>query len=93
MDYKELIEDLNKESEWYGMTDESAYLLMRQASTAITELLNRAEEAERERDAAVSDLESYMAYGDSCQLCKNGNCYVRGGTKPCSPKWRGIKEE
>ena len=72
-----------------------------QAATAITDLLARAaaaearaEKAERERDAAVSDLETIMAYNsDTCQFCKNGQCYVRGGTKSCLPKWRGQKEE
>ena len=54
----------------------------------------RAEKAGRERDAAVSDLETVMAYNsDTCQFCKNGQCYIRGGTKPCLPKWRGMKEE
>lgn len=54
----------------------------------------RAEKAERERDAAVSDLEYIMAYNkDTCQFCKNGQCYIRGGTKPCLPKWRGQKED
>lgn len=57
----------------------------------------RAEKAERERDAAVSDLETIMAYGeaelDTCEFCKNGQCYAMGGTKPCLPKWRGQKEE
>lgn len=71
-------------------------------ATAITALFARAEaaearveKAERERDAAVSDLEYIMAYGnsDACQLCKNGQCHIRGGTKPCLPKWRGQKEE
>lgn len=73
------------------------------AATAITDLLARAEEAEaraekaeRERDAAVSDLETIMAYGksvDTCTFCKNAQCYTRGGTKICFPKWRGQKEE
>lgn len=71
------------------------------AATAITGLLARAEaaearaeNAEMERDAAVSDLETIMAYNsDTCQFCKNGQCYVRGGTKSCLPKWRGQKEE
>lgn len=57
----------------------------------------RAEKAEKERDAAVSDLETIMAYGesglDTCEFCKNGKCYARGGTKPCLPKWRGHKED
>ena len=71
---------------------------------SITDLLTRAEaaearaeKAEGERDAAVSDLETVMAYGggslDTCQFCKNGQCYKRGGAKPCLPKWRGQKEE
>ena len=69
----------------------------KEAATAITDLLARAEKAERERDAAVSDLETVMAYGggnlDTCQFCKNGQCYARGGTKLCFPEWRGQKEE
>lgn len=52
------------------------------------------EQVKVERDAAVSDLETIMAYNsDTCQFCKNGQCYVRGGTKSCLPKWRGQKEE
>ena len=52
------------------------------------------EQVKWERDAAVSDLETIMAYNsDTCQFCKNGQCYVRGGTKSCPPKWRGQKEE
>ncbi len=51
----------------------------------------------RERDAAVSDLETVMAYGDgnldTCTFCKNGQCYERGGTKLCNPGWRGQKED
>ena len=52
------------------------------------------EQVKWERDAAVSDLETIMAYNsDTCQFCKNGQCYVRGGTKLCLPKWRGQKDE
>lgn len=47
----------------------------------------------RERDAAVGNLETIMAYGggnlDTCQFCKNSQCYARGGTKLCLPEWRG----
>ena len=54
------------------------------------------EQAKAERDAAISDLETIMAYGggnlDTCQYCKNGQCYARGGTKLCLPQWRGQKE-
>lgn len=58
--------------------------------------LERAEKAMEERDAAISDMETVMAYGganvDTCQFCKNSQCYARGGTKLCLPKWRGKKE-
>lgn len=54
------------------------------------------EKVKRERDAAVSDLETIIAYGggnlDTCQFCKNGQCYARGGTRLCYPEWRGVKE-
>lgn len=54
-------------------------------------------EAKRKLAAAVSDLETIMAYGtgnlDTCIFCKNAQCYARGGTKPCLPKWRGTEEE
>ena len=55
------------------------------------------EQVKAERDAAISDLETIMAYGggnlDTCQYCKNGQCYARGGTKLCLPQWRGQKED
>ena len=58
------------------------------------QLRSELEQVKWERDAAVSDLETIMAYNsDTCQFCKNGQCYVRGGTKSCLPKWRGQKEE
>lgn len=98
MDYKELIENHDfsspgKIADWIW-----------NATCAITDLLARAEEAEaraekaeRERDAAISEIETIMAYGeadlDTCEYCKNGQCYARCGTKPCLPKWRGQKEE
>lgn len=54
------------------------------------------EQVQAERDAAISDLEAIMAYGsgnlDTCQFCRNGQCYTRGGNKLCLPEWRGQKE-
>lgn len=54
------------------------------------------EQVKRERGTAASDLETVMAYRgdnlDTCQFCRNGQCYVRGGTKQCLPQWRGPKE-
>ena len=60
-------------------------------------VLAELEQVKQESDAAVSDMETIMAYGggnlDTCQYCKNGQCYVRGGTKLCLPKWRGPQKE
>lgn len=92
----------NINGEVFGMDCSDFEQIMVDAADSIAELLARAEaaearveKAERERDAAVSDLEYIMAYGnsDDCQLCKNGQCHIRGGTKPCLPKWRGQKGE
>lgn len=60
----------------------------------VRELREQLARVTAERDAAISEIESIMAYGsyDTCQFCKNTQCYARGGTKPCLPKWRGIQE-
>lgn len=71
--------------------------LVRKLQTENERLRDELEQVKREKDAAASDLESVMAYRgdnlDTCQFCKNGQCYVRGGTKQCLPQWRGQKEE
>ena len=60
-------------------------------------LRDELERVNQEKDAAVSDLETAMAYGggnlDTCTFCKNGQCYGRGGTKLCNPEWRGPEKE
>ena len=70
--------------------------LVRKLQTENERLRDELEQVKREKDAAASDLESVMAYRgdnlDTCQFCKNGQCYVRGGTKQCLPQWRGPKE-
>ena len=80
----------------YDMVPEGRVEVRLKVCTNADRLLARAEAAEKERDAAVSDLETIMAYGgrylDTCQFCKNNQCYARGGTKLCLPEWRGQKE-
>ena len=77
--------------------------VLRDAATALSTLQAEneklradLEQAKAEHDAEISDLETIMAYGggnlDTCQYCKNGQCYARGGTKLCLPQWRGQKE-
>lgn len=92
MDIEKLIERL-KECGTYGFKQEEC----REAAEALTALQSELEKVKAERDAAVSDLETVMAYGggnlDTCQFCKNAQCYARGGAKPCLPQWRGQKED
>lgn len=67
--------------------------MCQEAADALEQLQAENDRLRRERDAAVSDLETIMAYGggnlDTCQFCKNSQCYARGGTKLCIPEWRG----
>ena len=67
--------------------------IMRNAATALEQVQSENDRLNREGDAAVGDLETIMAYGggnlDTCQFCKNSQCYARGGTKLCIPEWRG----
>lgn len=104
MDYKELVENLRNNNVENNCHDCALGYYAFDAATAIIDLLARAEaaearaeKAESEKHEAISDLETIMAYGeadlDTCEFCKNGQCYERGGTKPCLPKWRGQKEE
>ncbi len=114
MDYKEIIQELKK-----PMIVDGSYLIdhfRRDAATAITDLLARAEaaearaeKAERERDAAVSDLtfavNQYRLFTtdiDLCGLCafdfppggENGQDYeCPGFYEDNCFKWRGEKEE
>ena len=105
----ELIEQLRKSADFedYPIVASFAAIIekkyLRDAATALStlraeneQLRADLEQAKAEHDAAISDLETIMAYGggnlDTCQYCKNGQCYARGGTKLCLPQWRGQKE-
>lgn len=72
-------------------------LLAEKVAAESMNLENALSKVTAERDAAVSEIETIMAYGthypDTCQFCKNAQCCARGGTKPCLPKWRGIQED
>ena len=75
-----------------------------QAATAIStlqaeneKLQAELEQVKRELEAATADLEVIMFKGghniDTCHFCTNSQCYGRGGTQTCNPKWRGQKED
>ena len=110
MDIEKLIEQLRKSADFedYPIVASFAAIIekkyLRDAATALStlqaenaQLRAELEQVKAERDAAISDLETIMAYGggnlDTCQYCKNGQCYARGGTKLCLPQWRGQKED
>lgn len=93
MDYKKLVEHLviSGAGNPNNIFDDAA--------TAITELLERAEKAERERDAAVQEWQGF------CIKCAwNGKQYLSDGkmddrcrtcrdNQKCNWEWRGIKED
>ena len=97
MDYDKLIEQLRRR----GLSNGSALGphsgLYEEAATAIETLRADLARVTAERDGAVHDLEEIMFKGGhnigTCHFCTNGQCYGRGGTQCCEPKWRGIKED
>ena len=101
MDYDKLIEQYRQAADkWekrHPVTDTFDLRVqdaLRDAVTAIETIQADLARVTAERDAAISDLETVMAYKyDACKKCKASTCYMRGGTKPCLPKWRGIKED
>lgn len=106
MDYMELVEQLknleaiaygyNINGEVIGMDCSDFEQIMVDSATAITELLDRAEKAERERGAAVEDLRQMCIGGNTCAFCKHGRaCGKQGsGRKTVEPcwEWRGNGE-
>lgn len=102
MEIEKLIEQLQKSADFedYPVVASFAAIIekkyLREAATALEQLQAENDRLKRERDAAVGDLETIMAYAgnlDTCQFCKNVKCYKRGGTHPCLPKWRGPQKE
>ena len=87
-------EKLRNEVERQRRSADDRKHLYENAERAYMKVVAELEQVKRERDAARSDIETALAYGmKDCELCKNSQCYVRGGTKPCLPKWRGQKED
>lgn len=70
----------------------------------LSDAIKRLKKAERERDAAVSDMVALMWHsGDGCEICKHKvveqrhpytklGCDLGNGCN-CEPEWQGIKEE
>ena len=92
MDYDKLIERLKS-----AAGGPEGIKMCQDAALAIETLRADLARVTAERDAAIEDLEEIMFKGghniDTCHFCTNGQCYGRGGTQACEPKWRGIKED
>lgn len=105
VDYNELVHDCEFRSEVYRMQHDSERLVHeKQCATAIAKLLERAEKAEKERDAAICDMEALMWHsGDGCEICEHKiveqrhpytklGCRLGSGCE-CNPKWCGPDKE
>lgn len=98
--YKELADRLKKRYKGNETGSTFVTLCSRRdvlnAATAITDLLARAEKAEKERDAAVDHLRQMCVGGNTCAFCKHGrNCGKQGpGRKSVEHcwEWCGQKE-
>lgn len=98
MSYDKLIDRLNTKLQSYASYTDSEFAhVIEDAALAIEALRADLARVTAERDGAVHDLEEIMFKGghniDTCHFCTNGQCYGRGGTQCCEPKWRGIKED
>ena len=64
-----------------------------QATDALEKLQVELEQAKAERDAAIKDLNEFLAMDElcpiQCEWCKWNGTYCDGKT----PEWRGIKED
>lgn len=70
----------------------------------LSDAIKRLKKAERERDAAVSDMVALMWHsGDGCEICKHKvveqrhpytklGCDLGNGCN-CEPEWQGMQEE
>ena len=70
--------------------------LLVNATIAISELLERAEKAERERDAAVRDLrERAIESYSECNYClyRTARSFCSDCSDGSNWKWRGVQEE
>ena len=97
MDYDKLIERLKQHGVACVRTHGRYCSICDDAALAIETLRAEIARVTAERDGAIEDLEEIMLKGghniDTCHFCTNGQCYGRGGTQACEPKWRGIKED
>lgn len=108
VDYKDLINRLNKETYWLGSGEPYSRdihpVICDEAIVAIAKLLERAENAEKERDAAICDMEALMWHsGDGCEICEykiveQRHPYTKLGCRlgsgcECNPKWCGPDKE
>lgn len=106
MDYKELIENLERRGMKNGSSLGEHSGLYEQAAYAITDLLarseeaeSRAEKAEKERDAAVKTIFQWTGcpeckYWDSQdEWCEKHDREADGNGGCNNPEWRGIEED
>lgn len=93
MDIEKLIEQLRRK----GLSRASALgyhsSLFDEAADALEKLQVELEQAKAERDAAIKDLNEFLAMDElcpiQCEWCKWNGTYCDGKT----PEWRGVQNE
>lgn len=93
MDYDKLIERLCTESLYADKASLEIMDLCMDAATAIEALRADLARVTAERDAAVKDLNEFLAMDElcpiQCEWCKWKDTFCDGKT----PEWRGIQKE
>ena len=93
MDYDKLIEHLKRRGLGNGSALGHHSGLYEEAATSIETLRADLARVTAERDAAVKDLNEFLAMDElcpiQCEWCKWNGTYCDGKT----PEWRGVKNE
>lgn len=89
--------DIDRSCSDFSPKKSDIFTILSMLQTENEHLRAELERVKAEKDAAIEDLEEIMFKGghniDTCHFCTNGQCYGRGGTQVCEPKWRGQKED
>lgn len=94
MEYNQIIKECEARAEIYKRSGATWNQTHEECcKTAIEELIERTEKAEKQRDKAVKTIETIMGCQKFCALCGNIEC-KNSNTRDasCNPMWNGLEE-